>query len=251
MLFRVLEAFDFSLPDGIKVIFANTGKEVEETLQFVDECSRQWGVDIVWLERRVRANEGEGNKYIYETLQVDFSTASRKGEPFESLIRARQYLPNPVARFCTAELKIRAIQDYMKRDHESWVEAVGIRYDEPRRVAKMRNEKRVVLPLVADRVAVGDISQFWKNQPFDLRLPNDNGVTPYGNCDLCFLKGLGKKLSIIENRPGVEVWWSEQERQIGGRFRKDEPGYSDLGIIARSNHGLDMEGGDMSCFCGD
>ena len=31
---------------------------------------------------------------------VDFDTASRAGEPFEMLVRKRQYLPNPVARGC-------------------------------------------------------------------------------------------------------------------------------------------------------
>ena len=35
------------------------------------------------------------------------------GEPFAALIKARRYAPNPVARFCTADLKIRAIKEYL------------------------------------------------------------------------------------------------------------------------------------------
>ena len=45
---------------------------------------------------------------------VDYATASCKGEPFEALIRKRKYLPNPVTRFCTIDLKIRIIHKYLR-----------------------------------------------------------------------------------------------------------------------------------------
>lgn len=55
MLWHVIEAFGGTLPDDVKVVFANTGKERPETLDFVERCSQRWGVPVVWLEyRRVR-----------------------------------------------------------------------------------------------------------------------------------------------------------------------------------------------------
>ena len=117
MLWRVLEAHNGVLPDYIVVTFANTGKELPETLDFVHACSVNWSVPIVWLERVITRNpEGSKRKYAYETAIVSYETASRNGEPFEALIKARRYAPNPVARFCTQDLKIKAIQQYLFKE---------------------------------------------------------------------------------------------------------------------------------------
>jgi 3'-phosphoadenosine 5'-phosphosulfate sulfotransferase (PAPS reductase)/FAD synthetase len=35
------------------VTFANTGKEMPETLDFVRDCGEHWGVDITWLELEI------------------------------------------------------------------------------------------------------------------------------------------------------------------------------------------------------
>ena len=90
LLWRVLQA-NGGLPADTVVCFANTGKEVEATLRFVRDCAEHWQVPIHWLEYR----PSEPGFVV-----VDFDTASRAGEPFEALIRKRQYLPNPVARGC-------------------------------------------------------------------------------------------------------------------------------------------------------
>ncbi len=74
MLWRVLEA-NAGLPSDAVVLFANTGKEEEETLCFVRDCSLNWGVPITWLEYL-----SDYPKYRV----VDFDTASRNGEPFEA-----------------------------------------------------------------------------------------------------------------------------------------------------------------------
>ena len=50
MLYKVLEAHQMSLPQEAKVLFCNTGKEDNATLDFVNECSVRWGVEITWLE---------------------------------------------------------------------------------------------------------------------------------------------------------------------------------------------------------
>ena len=52
MLWRVLEAHGGKLPQEAVVCFANTGKEDEATLQFVQDCSTHWNVEIHWIEYR-------------------------------------------------------------------------------------------------------------------------------------------------------------------------------------------------------
>ena len=53
MLNAILEA-NGSLPDRCEVVFANTGREMPETLDFVNECSVHWNVPITWLEYELR-----------------------------------------------------------------------------------------------------------------------------------------------------------------------------------------------------
>jgi len=92
MLYQILQAHEGKLPDYIKVCFANTGKEMPQTLDFVRDCGEKWGVNIVWLERFMTINAEEGKKYGWHLKVVDYDTASRNGEPFESLAQ-RPYLP--------------------------------------------------------------------------------------------------------------------------------------------------------------
>lgn len=211
MLHCILNA---GLQADCHILFANTGKERPETLAFVQECSRRWGVKIHWLE--------------YGRGEIEPSEASTSGEPFEALITDRRLLPNPVTRFCTSELKIRPMKAWMKaRGYRNWSNVVGIRADEPSRVAKMLAPNRECweneLPLHTAGVTLSDVTAFWEAQPFDL------GLKPYqGNCDLCFLKGRQKKLTIIRDDPASADWWAQQEQRMDARFRDKGPTYADM-----------------------
>ena len=270
MLYKVLKAHDGKLPDCVEVVFANTGKEMPQTLDFIKDVSEKWGVNIVWLERFAReATEdekiGRVKKYVYETKIVDYKSASRNGEPFAALIKARRYAPNPVARFCTADLKIRAIKEYLV-DMLGWetpyTSLIGIRGDEVRRAVKMNGTiesgQERYLPLYLDGVTAKNVGDFWKSNDFDLGLPNNNGVTDWGNCDLCFLKGAGKKQSIIRERPELADWWIEQEESLnkkvgnGAFFRADSASYKSMKSIALDQTTIfDFTDDSISCFCGD
>ena len=261
MLWRVLQSNN-GLPDGSVVLFANTGKEDEATLEFVRDCGQHWGVPITWLEWR----DAEEPKDRFEV--VTFETASRNGEPFEALIKKKNYLPNPVTRFCTVELKIKPFANYC-RHHlgwEEWDNMVGIRADEQRRVAKIRANpsdgvKGItrLMPLADAGISRSDVSSFWKAQPFDLKLPNINGVTYHGNCDLCFLKGASQILSLIQEKPERAIWWAAQEGTInspgianGGYFRKDRPSYASMMKFNEEQINMfDKNEETIPCFCGD
>lgn len=261
MLWRVLQAND-GLPDEAIVCFANTGKEEEATLEFVRDCGLHWRVPITWMEWR----DAEEPKDRLEI--VTFETASREGEPFERLIKKKNYLPNPVTRFCTVELKIKPFANYC-RHHLGWDEwdnMVGIRADEQRRVAKIRANPsdgmkgiHRLMPLADAGITRADISKFWSEQSFDLKLPNFNGITYHGNCDLCFLKGASQILSLIAEKPERAVWWAAQEGTInspgianGGYFRKDRPSYAQMAkFTAEQRDMFDKDEEAIACFCGD
>jgi 3'-phosphoadenosine 5'-phosphosulfate sulfotransferase (PAPS reductase)/FAD synthetase len=255
MLYRILEAHQMSLPKEAIVCFANTGKEDEATLRFVDRCSKEWGVDIHWVEYRDADPAFE---------RVTFETASRNGEPFEAIIRKRRYLPNPVTRFCTAELKVRTINKYLKSlgwtDHNENMDWVGMRADEQRRAAKIADKSRI--PLVTAGVTKETVGEFWKLQSFDLELPNINGVTYHGNCDLCFLKGGSQVLSLIAEKPERAIWWAKMEKEVqdlhqdynsrGAVFRFDRANYAQMSKFANEQTDMfDKNEESIACFCGD
>jgi 3'-phosphoadenosine 5'-phosphosulfate sulfotransferase (PAPS reductase)/FAD synthetase len=259
MLWRVLQSND-GLPEEAKVCFANTGKEDEATLRFVDRCSKEWGVPITWVEY-VDAEETKDRFRV-----VTFETASRDGEPFEAIIRKRNYLPNPVSRFCTVEMKVRAIHRYLKSiGWTEWDSMLGIRADEQRRLAKIGNQdygkhEEKVAPLGKVGITKEMVGEFWAAQSFDLELPNIGGVTYHGNCDLCYLKGAAQIQSLIAEKPERAVWWIKMEALAlalasapsGAKFRTDRPSYAAMLKFAQEQRDMfDQDEEAIACFCGD
>lgn len=258
MLWRVLQS-NGGLPAGAVVCFANTGKEEEATLRFVRECSRRWSIPITWIERPA----GGGFR------QVSFDTASRAGEPFERLIVERSYLPNPVTRFCTVELKILPAARLMEAcGFDEWDVLIGFRADEPKRVAGLRanpsgGTKGVErnAPLAVAGIARQDVKRFWARQAFDLELPDMGGKTMHGNCDLCFLKPPAQRLSLIREKPVRAVWWVRMEASVhstgqiagdGALFTKDGPSYAQMARFASMQGDFFDEDQDaIDCFCGE
>ena len=230
-------------------------------MQFVNECSKRWNVEITWLEFAVQDNEKISKV-------VNFETASRKGEPFEAVINFYQpSLPNGRARYCSSQMKTRTMHRYLRSiGWDEWDTFIGIRADEPRRVVKFRanpnpegKHETVHLPLAQDGISSKDVSNFWKQQDFDLGLPNINGKTMHGNCDLCMLKPKAQILSLIQEKPERALWWIKQEEEASKRcagdgkfFAIDRPTYAQMyKYAAEQTDMFDKEEEAISCFCGD
>lgn len=235
MLWRILQAHGGKLPPDAAVCFANTGKEDPRTLDFVWNCGRHWNINIHWLEYADNFAQGGDGVRV-----VDYNSASREGEPFEALIKRKKYLPNAVTRFCTSDLKIKPIETFLRRSWGEFDMIVGIRADEPRRIAKMPHLHK---PLALAGIGKQDVMKFWREQPFDLMAED-------GNCDLCFNKALGILMSSIRKTPSKAVWWARQEKTVGATFAKDRPTYEQMQQNALNQQ--DAFGYDaIACFCGD
>lgn len=234
MLHKILEA-NGVLPDRVEVTFQNTGREMPETLDFVAEVGRRWGVMITWLEFVPSAP-------FFKI--VGHQGASRNGEPFDALIDKKKYLPNQQTRFCTIELKIRTAKRYLvSLGWKRWTNTTGIRKDEAPRlinlprswtpngewitqevngkpkkvwVGEPRAKDRWIswTPLADAGVSRHDVAAFWKDQPFDLNLPNVGGNCWLGNCDGCFLKSEAHIASLSRDYPQRAVWWEDAEARV-------------------------------------
>jgi hypothetical protein len=210
---KVLEAHGGRLPAGSHVVFANTGREHERTLEFVRDCANGFGIDIEWVERDFDAEHG--------VRVVDFATASRNGEPFEQLIGRKQALPNFIRRFCTEELKVRAIARHLKSiGMTEGTMLVGLRADEPRRVARVQGDVRegfdYECPMAKAGHLISDVGAYWFSAAWDLRLPNNDRA--FGNCDMCYLKGKRVLERVIREEPERAAWWSRMEHERGRTF---------------------------------
>lgn len=229
MLYKILEA-NGGIPKECVVTFQNTGKEREETLAFIHECSTRWHVPITWIEW-----DGfeEGSRSRCHVRIVDFRSASRAGEPFSRLNDALGILPNPVMRTCTANLKVKAGRAFMlSQGFDEWDNVMGIRADEPRRLARLGTPGRdnsggiPNLPLARANVRKADVLAFWRAQPFDLALDAEGD---FGNCDLCLLKARHKIVRALVTEPQRAIWWiNEESRPTGTTFRNDRPNYAEL-----------------------
>tara|TARA_R110000796_G_C14447532_1_gene423037 strand:+ start:48 stop:899 length:852 start_codon:yes stop_codon:yes gene_type:complete len=186
-------------------VFANTGKEHEKTLDFVERCDKEFGMNLVWVEN------DEDIKGNLSFKIVNYKTASRNGEPFEKVIKRKNAIPSTTAPYCSEYLKQYPINKYLKSigitKHNSKT-AIGIRYDERNRVnwetAKKRN---LFYPLVTDfPIDSTFIRKYWDAQCFDL------GLSDYeGNCDLCYKKSNRKLMTLILENEGIEDWWRQME----------------------------------------
>lgn len=230
MLWCILVAFGGRLPADFVVTFANTGKERAETLRFVYECGQRWGVEVIWLERA----DGKPG-YV----RVGLNSASRNGEPFAALIAKKQYLPNAVTRFCTAELKVRVMKHFILTEMgwAKWSNVVGLRHDEGHRILKRLHANATgkerwtsVMPLGTARITVRTVKTFWLGPkmrfPVEGPLPQgfDLGLRDFeGNCDNCFLKSYAKLLRLIGDDPASADWWIAQEATITMDSEKATP----------------------------
>ena len=219
MLHEILNA-NGDLPDRCRVVFANTGREMPETLDFVQECSERWSVPITWVEFDEETDA--------QVQTVNYKSASRDGEPFLALIKKDKRLPDAVRRFCTRRLKIRPATKYLQNlGWKKWSNAVGIRADEARRIkpAPVQYIKQW-FPLNDAQVRKPDVMEFWGKQQqafgFDLQLSTTS------NCDGCFLKSEANLASMWRSHPERMQWWSDMEKQMNASFRHKHS-YAELG----------------------
>jgi len=264
MLKRVLNAHNGKLPEDVYILFENTGKEREETLIFVDECNRNWGINVIYLEYCRIFGRDDLPRYKI----VNFETAARKGEPFECMmayydaLRASKglmpILPNHSNKMCSAYLKTKAAAWFMReRGYDRWDAVVGIRYDEPRRyhngmaANNARTERwESYFPMYLDGITKERVNEFWKEQPFDLGIDSD-----LGNCDICWKKHPLKIMRSIRENPSAVDWWIAQEKRTGQRFRNDGWTYEAFKSSVLDQTAFDFSipdsGESIDCACTD
>lgn len=189
--------------DEVVTLFANTGQEHPATLDFVERCDREFGLDVVWLEAVV--NEG---RVACTHRVVDYESADREGRVFEAVI-AKYGIPNKAYPHCTRELKLHPMRSYLRSiGWTRYESAVGIRYDE---IDRMQDVHGIIYPLIAPvPMTKPEINRWWRDRPW--RLP----IKGYeGNCRWCWKKSDRKLLTLARETPEVFDFPRRMEANCG------------------------------------
>lgn len=189
-------------------VFANTGLEHEKTLDFVNNCDKEFNLGLYWVETVVHQNERIGSSHKI----VDYNSASRDAKPFEDVIK-KYGIPNKSYPHCTRELKMAPIHSFTKKYFrgEPYKTAIGIRIDEARRVTKQSNANGIIYPLIdtwpSDKT---DVNIFWEDHHFTLQIQEH-----YGNCVTCWKKSDRKLFTIIDEDPWRFDFFMRMELEHG------------------------------------
>jgi hypothetical protein len=199
----------YGVTHEIKSCFVNTGKEREETLEFVHACDENiFDGELVWIES-VTHGAGKGQT----AKVVTYETAARNGEPFEAAIQ-KYGVFGPTHPQCNSRLKTEPMLWWRKS--EGWEPctydtAIGIRADEVDRCSSKAKQNRLIYPLVEAGITKGDVNKWCAQFDWDLKLKSDAD----GNCGECWKKSLRKLMTIAKHEPERFQWWAEMEKKYG------------------------------------
>ncbi len=160
-----------------------------------------------------------------------------RGVSFEDLIKNKSAIPNQAMRFCTFELKIIPIFEYLKINQHHLVDMrIGYRYDEMERKDKFTSEIKYIdsvnlfgefrsnwktikwrngsFPMIDDKIIYPTVINFWK--PFkNFIFPKDS------NCQMCFWKQEQQLRKNFDVNPSIMTWAGVQEAIQGNTFKKE------------------------------
>lgn len=191
-----------------------------------------------------------------------------RGRSFDQIIKQKRALPNLMMRFCTTEMKIIPIAEWVVDTLAYPVDMnVGIRLDEFERAKTgdaihYRNKVQVgyhssgqrkwkeyywaigQYPLIQDRVGVADVNAYWKKNP-SVIFPSDS------NCAGCFWKSAQQLRHNLDQDRNKMQWFIDQEAKTKRRFKK-ALSYSSISSIAMQQDFFSGEGaGCQEGFCTD
>lgn len=195
---------------NIKVVFANTGEENEETLDFVDNCSKHFNVDIIWLEYERLSFKQVNYETAYRSHNIEEINNKWQNHPFRKYI-AHFGIPNMQNMTCTRELKEYVINRYLSSigwTNSTHTKAIGIRVDEIDRVGKYW------YPLVSLGITKQMINNYWTKMPFRLNLKGYEG-----NCKVCWKKSDRKLITLARCSPNKFDFFKQMELEFSDFIR--------------------------------
>ena len=236
-------------------VFCNTGQERTETIDFLKNIVKYWGIDLKIIEGVYSNTIGIGVK----SKEVTFKTMDMSGRVFSEAIKhlnKNQWVgvPNINVPYCSEYLKTRVAHDYAKKYFETtkYIKALGFRAEDmPKRITlyELAEDKKRIAPLLTDfkqPINQLDLNVFFDKQPFKLLLHSS-----LGNCELCWKKSDANLIQAIQYGTRFIDWHKEHEEKYNNMFFRGNKSITELVKMAESGTQLSMfddTNGD-GCVC--
>lgn len=160
-----------------------------------------------------------------------------RGLGFEDMMDKKKAIPNQMKRFCTTEMKIVPIFEFLFKYTKFPVKMrIGFRYDELERADKFtdtfkyvhscknykqkrNNWKEIIwreghFPLIDDKIFHKHVIEYWDTQ--NIIFPEDS------NCQNCFWKRDAQLRKNFDTNLPIMAWAGVQESMRGHTFKKDK-----------------------------
>jgi 3'-phosphoadenosine 5'-phosphosulfate sulfotransferase (PAPS reductase)/FAD synthetase len=237
-------------------VFANTGQERVETIDFLKNMVKYWQLELNIVEGVYSDIMGVGIKYKL----VDFDNLSMNSEPFEGAIMHKnkgffEGVPNQEAPYCSESMKTIPCKKFCDDIFgvNNYIKSIGFRKEDmPKRItfAEIKEDKNRIFPLLTDfENVIGNIelNRWWNKQPFKLQIHGD-----LGNCELCWKKSDKTLLKNIRHGTRSIKWWQKMEEKYGNTAFRSRKSINDLVKMAQLPYTHEFnfpEQEEDSCVC--
>jgi cellobiose-specific phosphotransferase system component IIB len=236
-------------------VFANTGMERYETIQFLKDIEKHWKLPLIKIEGVYSDVMGVGVSY----KTVEWDELNMNAQPFSDAIMHKNKgefdgLPNQEAPYCSDIMKTipcKKLADSIFGVN-NYVKAIGFRKEDmPKRItfAEIKEDKKRIFPLLTDfEMPIGQIelNKWWEAQPFKLGIHGK-----FGNCELCWKKSDSNLIDVIRYGTRFVEWWDKHEKKYANTSFRGRKSINDLVKMASSNFTPEIDFGyeDYNCVC--
>lgn len=173
----------------IEYFFTDTGYELPETNEFIDQLEEKLGYIHRLNDRSLNDIEGRGDKTFAHLLKEHGN-----------------YLPSQRDRWCTIQMKLKPFEQWVDGFIKEGYEIknyVGIRADEPDRTGYMTIEKPIesIFPFREDGIVRSDIKNILQRN--GLELPEYYTWRSRSGCTFCFYQRKIEWLKLMQKHPAL------------------------------------------------
>ena len=163
----------------MEYVFCDTGKELPEVYSYINRLEAFLGQHIVRLPEELP----EGGRNDFDHLMKKYGN----------------FLPSPMARWCTADMKLKPFEDYIGDDAVD--NYVGIRVDEQDRKGYMTSMKDVqtVFPFIEDGIDYNGVVKILEES--GIGIPDYYKWRSRSGCYFCFYQRPSEWVGLKENHP--------------------------------------------------